>query len=204
MNIPKRPLAVGIALSAIVFLGACAAEPDTNPQVGAEDATTPSAVAQNASEAEPAANPTATLAQLPLTNAKTGESFTLADYSGQTVLVKPMATWCGKCKANLQAAREATTELNSDNLVVVALSVEDSLENAKLAQYASDEGFDFVFAVATPEMTRALDARFGQTALNPSIGSRFIIAPNGEISELTTGKVDPASLVTTLKSVSDG
>ncbi len=86
MNIPKRPLAVGIALSAIVFLGACAAEPDTNPQVGAEDATTPSAVAQNASEAEPAANPTATLAQLPLTNAKTGESFTLADYSGKNRL----------------------------------------------------------------------------------------------------------------------
>ncbi|MGB3558745.1 MAG: TlpA disulfide reductase family protein [Geitlerinemataceae cyanobacterium] len=203
MNIPKYPLSVGIALSAIVFLGACAAEPDTNPQVGAEDATTPSAVAQNATDT-PAAESTASLTQLPLTNAKTGESFTLADYSGQTVLVKPMATWCGKCKANLQAAREATTELNSDNLVVVALSVEDSLENAKLAQYASDEGFDFVFAVATPEMTRALDDRFGQTALNPSIGSRFIIAPNGEISELTTGKVEPDSLVTTLKSVSDG
>lgn len=204
MNIPKHPLSMGIALSAIVFLGACAAEPGANREVGADETATQPTTTQNASEAEPAANPNATLVQLPLTNAKTGESFTLADYSGKTVLVKPMATWCGKCKSNLQASREATTQVNSDNLVVVALSVEDNLEDSTLAKYASEEGFDFVFAVATPEMTRALDDQFGQTSLNPSIGSRFIIAPDGEISELTTGKVDPASLVTTLQSMSDG
>jgi peroxiredoxin len=204
MNLPKHPVSIGIALCAIGFLGACAANPDANPEIGANEAATQPTAPQNSQNTQPAANSTTKLTQLPLTNAKTGESFTLADYAGKTVLVKPMATWCGKCKANLQATREAITQLNSDNLVVVALSVEDNLENTKLAQYASDEGFDFVFAVTTPEMTRALDTQFGQTALNPSIGSRFIIAPNGEISELTTGKVDPASLVTTLKSVSDG
>ena len=86
---------------------------------------------------------------------------------------------------------------------IVALSVEDSLPDEDLAKYATEEGFDFTFAVATPETMRALDAKFGQTALNPSIGSRFIISPDGEISELTTGKVEPAALVASLESASN-
>ena len=31
---------------------------------------------------------------LPLTNARTGETFTFADFAGKTVFVEPMATWC--------------------------------------------------------------------------------------------------------------
>ncbi|KPK07150.1 MAG: hypothetical protein AMJ56_13680, partial [Anaerolineae bacterium SG8_19] len=36
--------------------------------------------------------------QLTLTNARTGETFTLADFGGQTVFVEPMATWCSNCR----------------------------------------------------------------------------------------------------------
>jgi hypothetical protein len=30
---------------------------------------------------------------MPLTNARSGETFTLADFAGKTVFVHPMATW---------------------------------------------------------------------------------------------------------------
>ena len=31
-----------------------------------------------------------------LSDARTGQSFTLADFTGKTVFVDPMATWCSK------------------------------------------------------------------------------------------------------------
>ena len=195
-----NPLTLSFTLAAVVFLGACAADTasteDTNTTAEAPAATE----TETATEA-PAAD--GELTALPLTNVATGESFTLADFSGKTVLVKPMATWCGKCKTNLQGVREATAELGEGDYEIVALSVEDSLPDEDLAKYATEEDFDFTFAVATPETMRALDAKFGQTALNPSIGSRFIISPDGEISELTTGKVEPAALVASLESASN-
>ena len=139
------------------------------------------------------------LKSLALTNSDTGETFTLADFEGKTVVVKSMATWCGKCKSNLKSIQAAQTQLNDPDLVVVALSVEANLPDEDLAQYAEDEGFDFVFAVATPDMTRALASEFGQTALNPSIGSHFIIDANGHVSDLTTGTIDSQELVTRLQ-----
>ena len=196
-----NPLTLSFTLAAVVFLGACAA--DTASTEDTATAEAPAATeTETATEAPAAEAPAADgeLTALPLTNVATGETFTLADFSGQTVLVKPMATWCGKCKTNLQGVQEATAELGEGDYKVVALSVEDSLPDEDLANYATEEGFDFTFAVATPETMRALDAKFGQTALNPSIGSRFIIGPDGEISELTTGKVEPAALVASLES----
>ncbi len=189
-----HPLTLSFTLAAMVFLGACAADTaTTNDRESKAEAPATTETSAQAPAAESA------LTSLPLTNAATGESFTLADFSGKTVLVKPMATWCGKCKTNLQGVQAATSGLGEGDIAIVALSVEDSLPDADLANYASEEGFDFTFAVATPEMTRALDAQFGQTALNPSIGSRFIIGPDGDISELTTGKVDPTALAATLE-----
>ncbi|MDY6939013.1 MAG: TlpA disulfide reductase family protein [Cyanobacteriota bacterium] len=202
-----RPLALSFTLAAIVFLGACAtdtastsdADEAASAPATTETETTPEAeTTAEAPAAEPAAD--GELTTLPLTNAETGESFTLADFSGQTVLVKPMATWCGKCKTNLQGVQEATAELGEGDYKIVALSVEDNLPDEDLAKYATEEGFDFTFAVADPEMMRALDAQYGQEALNPSIGSRFIISPDGELSELATGTVDPGELVATLGS----
>ena len=195
-----NPLTLSFTLAAVVFLGACAADTASTEDTDAT-AQAPAATETETATEAPAAD--GELTALPLTNVATGETFTLADFSGQTVLVKPMATWCGKCKTNLQGVREATAELGEGDYKVVALSVEDSLPDEDLAKYATEEGFDFTFAVATPETMRALDAKFGQTALNPSIGSRFIISPNGEISELTTGKVEPTALVASLESASN-
>ena len=203
-----RPLALSFALSAIVFLGACGAD-DQYSTSGADEAastatTTETDTDSETTAAEPSAAPAAEgeLTTLALTNVDTGESFTLADFSGQTVLVKPMATWCGKCKTNLQGVKEASADLAEGDYKIIALSVEDKLPDEDLAKYATEEEFDFTFAVASPEMMRALGEKYGQNALNPSIGSRFIISPSGELSDLTTGAIKPGELVASLESAS--
>lgn len=103
---------------------------------------------------------------LPLTNAQTGATFTFADFAGQTVYVEPMATWCANCRQQLGNVNEAKMQLG-DEVTFVALSVETTLKADQLASYAKDQGFDFTFAVMTPEVLRALAAEFGQAVTSP-------------------------------------
>lgn len=125
-------------------------------------------------------------AALSLVNARTGESFTIADYAGQTIFVEPMATWCTNCRAQLNNVKEAKAQVTGD-VVFVALSVETALDPAVLAQYAEEHGFDWTFAVATPELLQQLAADFGQTIANPPATPHFVISPDGTVSDLTTG-----------------
>lgn len=130
-------------------------------------------------------------ATLPLVNARTGETFTLADLSGKTLFVEPMATWCTNCRRQLTNVREAQAQLG-DNVVFIALSVETNLTPADLAQYADKEGFDWLFAVMSPEILRELSAEFGQTIANPPSTPHFLILPDGSTTDLVTG-IEPAS-----------
>mgnify|MGYP005848391305 CR=1 FL=1 len=135
---------------------------------------------------------------LALTNARTGAAFTLADFTGQTVLVEPMATWCSNCRAQLGNATRAAEQLASQPVVFVALSVAENISDADLAAYAERQGFPFIFAVATPEMLAALTANFGRAAITPPSTPHFIIAPDGSVSSLFTGSKSAADLVSLL------
>lgn len=122
-----------------------------------------------------------------LTNARTGEPFTLADFAGKTIFVEAMATWCPKCREQLINVKSAVARANPESAVFVAISVETDLDPATLAQYADDNGFDWTFAVATPEMVQALAETFGQTIANPPATPHFLIFPDGSHSDLVTG-----------------
>ncbi len=132
---------------------------------------------------------------LPLTDARTGDTFTLADL-GDTVLVEPMATWCANCRHQLGNVRDAKTQLGDEAQVTfVALSVETTLEADALARYAEEQGFDWTFAVMTPEMLRALAAEFGQAVASPPTTPHFVIYPDGTTTDLFTGFQAPAELL---------
>jgi thiol-disulfide isomerase/thioredoxin len=122
-----------------------------------------------------------------LTNARTGEPFTLADFAGKTIFVETMATWCPNCRQQLTNVKSAAARANPETTVFVAISVETDLPPATLAQYADDNGFDWTFAVATPEMVQALAETFGQTIANPPATPHFLVLPDGSHSDLATG-----------------
>ncbi len=128
---------------------------------------------------------------LPLTDAQTGKSFTLADFAGKTIVVEPMATWCSICRAQLRNTTAAIAKLEADkqaeNLVFVALSVETNLTADRLAKYAKDNGFPHVFAIMTQDFLRALVAEFGRAAVTPPSSPGFIIRADGTYTSLETG-----------------
>ncbi len=134
---------------------------------------------------------------LPLTNARTGETFTLADFSGKTLFVETMATWCSNCRRQLQNVSAAKGQLG-DDVVFVALSVETNVSDAELARYADNEGFDWLFAVATPELLQILADEYGRTIVNPPSTPHFIVRPDGSTTDLVTGIDSPETLVNDL------
>lgn len=131
---------------------------------------------------------------LSLTNARTGETFTLADFAGKTVFVEPMATWCTNCRRQLGNVRDAYAQLDGEDVVFVALSVETSISDDTLANYANEAGFDWHFAVLSPEMLQELAAEFGQTIANPPSTPHFVIRPDGSTTNLVTG-IEPTEQI---------
>lgn len=137
---------------------------------------------------------------LPLVDARTGATFTLADFAGKTVFVEPMATWCTNCRQQLNNIKSLRTNLQDDTIVFVALSVETNLDPAALAQYADDAGFDWTFAVISPELLQELVTIFGRTITNPPSTPHFIIRPDGSTGDLVTGIESSEQLISQLQS----
>ena len=125
---------------------------------------------------------------LPLVDARTGQTFTLADLAGKTVYVEPMATWCTNCRGQMGLIRDQVLpQLDPERTVLVGLSVETDLPPEKLAAYVDAQGFTWTFAVMTPELLRELSSTFGLTVANPPAIPHFVIGPDGTTSDLSTG-----------------
>jgi hypothetical protein len=125
---------------------------------------------------------------LPLQDARSGQTFTLADLAGKTVYVEPMATWCSNCRGQMNLIRDQVlARVDPEQTVFVGLSVETELPPEKLATYADTHGFSWTFAVMTPELLQGLSSSFGLTVANPPAIPHFLIGPDGTTSDLGTG-----------------
>ena len=140
---------------------------------------------------------------IPVTDVRSGETFTLADFAGKTVFVEPMATWCTNCRRQLGNVADAKAQLgDSEDVVFVSLSVETNIGDGDLANYTQETGFDWAFAVATPEMLVSLVETFGQSITNPPSTPHFIIRPDGSTTDLTTGYEGPEEILQNLEAES--
>lgn len=137
---------------------------------------------------------------LPLVDARTGATFTLADFAGKTVFVEPMATWCSNCRSQLRNVRTALEQLAGEDVIFVALSVEVGLGNDSLASYTENNGFDWYFAVVDTAMLTELVNVFGRTVTNPPSTPHFVIRPDGTATSLSTGSKSVDQIVNELRS----
>lgn len=130
-----------------------------------------------------------------LTNVNTGEPFKFADFENKVVLVETMAVWCSNC---LRQQREvvALHELLGDqpNLVSVALDIDPNETHDILKAHTDKNGFDWVYAVAPPEVAREIGQLYGAQFLNPPATPMLIIDQHGQAHPLPFGHKTAASL----------
>lgn len=132
---------------------------------------------------------------LPLTNARTGEDFAIADFLGCAVFVEPMATWCINCLMQMGKIAEALPDLDPERHVVIAISVETDLAEEDLVRYADKSSLDWIFTVASPEMLKAIVDAFGRSAIVPPSTPHVIVEPDGTAGDLLTGLIEPDAIV---------
>lgn len=189
---------LSLALIALLTLAACAPAESTATPILATPTQEAAAAPTEPMAESPAAVTRPDWHNLILTDAATGESFTLADFAGQTVLVEPMATWCTNCRRQLGNVNNAMAQLDGQPFTFIALSVAENIADADLAAYARREGLNMRFAVATPELLTALTEQFGRAAITPPSTPHFIIGPTGTTSDLQLGSKSADALVTLL------
>jgi hypothetical protein len=132
-------------------------------------------------------------ANLPLTDARTGRTFTVADHAGKVIFVEPMAAWCSKCKAQQEIARDSVASL--PEVVYISLGVDPGESDATLAKYADRSGFGWTYAVATRDVARALADAFGPNVLNPPATPVIVIGTDGRVSLTPFGEKSAEELL---------
>ena len=130
-----------------------------------------------------------------LTDAQSGETFTMNDYAGKVVLLETMAIWCPNCVVQANEVRKLRAALeNPDDLISVSLDVDFNEDQASLKEYASGYGFDWHFAVAPLLVARALGNLYSAEYLNPPLSPMLIIDRDGNVHHLDYGKKDAETL----------
>lgn len=143
----------------------------------------------------PAAATTPEWFDMELTDAQSGETFTMNDYAGKVVLLETMAIWCPNCVIQGNEVRKLHQALgNPDDLISVSLDVDFNEDQASLKEYASGYGFDWHFAVAPLLVARALGNLYSAQYLNPPLSPMLIIDRDGNVHHLDYGKKDAETL----------
>lgn len=143
--------------------------------------------------------------QIPLTDARTGETVMLADYAGKTVYAHPMAVWCLNCRASQGSLRDNVIgQLDPNQFAFVSFSVDPNDDAADLRAYADDLSFPWTFFAPPAQFVQAISEEYGPAVTTPPTQPHFIIRPDGTVTGLMTGNPTPEEVITLMQQVAAG
>ena len=135
-----------------------------------------------------------------LTNARTDETFTVADFKGKVVLVETLAIWCSNClkqQGQVLALHDLIGE--RDDFVSLGIDIDPNENAAALSSYIDKNGFDWLYTVAPTEVAREIGQLYGDQYLNPPSTPMLIIDRDGEVHLLPFGIKSAESLLEELQ-----
>ncbi len=123
-----------------------------------------------------------------LTNASTGETFTVADFKGKVVLVETMAQWCSNCLAQQKQVKKLHDLLGErDDFVTLGIDIDPNEDLATLKVYIERNQFDWLYTVAPAEVSREFSQLYTDQFLNPPSTPMLIVDRHGEVHVLPFG-----------------
>jgi len=122
-----------------------------------------------------------------LTDVRTGETFSIKDYSGKLVLVETMAVWCPTCLRQQNEMAALSGMLGDLEVVIVSLDIDPNEDSDLLKGHVDQQGFDWAFAVAPQEVAREIGQLYGTQFLNPPSTPMLIVDTHGEVHTLPFG-----------------
>ena len=140
-----------------------------------------------------------------LQDVNSGNTFSIEDFKGKVVLVETMAVWCSNClrqQREVQALHSALAD--REDFISIALDI-DPNENADiLRNFAMNNGFDWLYAIAPAEVANELGQLYGQQFLNPPSTPILLIDRHGDVHTLPFGIKSAGDLQTSIEQLLDG
>lgn len=202
----KSPFLLSLILLASLLLSACGASSST-PNAMMDESATPDAMMKESATLDammhntPTADammhetPTAdSMKESPawfsaaLTDARSGNAFTIDDLKGKVVLVELMAVWCSTCKQQQDEMKALHEQMGMpDDLVTVSLDIDPNENLDTVKAYLNTTGFDWMYAVAPADAAREIASLYGDQFLNPPSAPMLIVDRDGVTHPLPFG-----------------
>ncbi len=130
-----------------------------------------------------------------LTDAESGEPFTLASLQGQVVAIEPMAVWCSNCRDQQDRVKEVFSEIDAAGVRYISLGIDPGEDPDALARYAERHGYAWTFAQSPRELSRALSDLFGPQILSAPSTPLIVLDAGGEVVRQEFGPHSPDKLL---------
>jgi cytochrome c biogenesis protein CcmG, thiol:disulfide interchange protein DsbE len=115
-----------------------------------------------------------------------GDTLSLADLRGQTVVLNIWATWCPPCREEMPALEQLHQQYAADGLQVVGVSIDSRAAATEVRRFLDDNAISFtILHDADERVTRAF-----RTA---GVPETFLIDREGRVVKRWIGKIDPQS-----------
>jgi thiol-disulfide isomerase/thioredoxin len=123
-----------------------------------------------------------------LTDARTGQTFSITDFQGKVVLVETMAIWCSNCLKQQGQVKTLHERLGArDDFISVGLDIDPNENTAALKSYVESKEFDWWYAVPSADVSQEIASLYGNQFLNPPSTSIVVIDRHGEAHPLPFG-----------------
>jgi cytochrome oxidase Cu insertion factor (SCO1/SenC/PrrC family) len=120
---------------------------------------------------------------------RSGEAFTVNDFRGKVILVETMAVWCSTCyqqQIQIKALHESLGM--REDFVSISLDVDPNEDESILSEYTQqNSGFDWRYAIASPDTIREIGNTYGNQFLNPPSAPILVIDRQGVAHPLPFG-----------------
>jgi len=120
---------------------------------------------------------------------RSGEAFTINDFKGKVILVETMAVWCSTCyqqQTQMKALHEALGM--REDFISISLDIDPNEDESILSGYTQqNSGFDWRYAIASPDITREIGNTYGDQFLNPPSAPILVIDRDGVAHALPFG-----------------
>ncbi|PWR73532.1 redoxin domain-containing protein [Methanospirillum stamsii] len=138
------PVIVGVLIASLFCTGCLASEEE--PEVAYTETASPELAWLSSS----------------LTNAATGERFSLMDLAqkGKPVIIHSFAVWCPGCSMQLLESTKLQTAY-PDDYIVVALDIDPNENTEKVKRHQESNNFKGIFTAAPTDVTRSLVNAYG-------------------------------------------
>ena len=202
----RRLLGALVAVPFVIAACTTTASETAEPEAAESGAAAEEAVASpqpelttEAPEEEPEA---AAWLDIELTDAASGETFTLASLEGEVVAIEPMAIWCSNCKAQQDNVKSAYPEIEGSEVTYISLGIDPGEDPKALAKYADRRGYDWTFVQSPVEFSRELNDLFGPQILSAPSTPLIVLDSSGGVFTQEWGFHDPERLLDILAEAS--